>query len=367
MGATVCKKKKGDDFNEDVAEDEVKNAEIHQTQQKDAEEDSKIHKLLLLGPGESGKSTFWKQMRLQHGDGIPEEDRVLMVPNVRENVIVYLATLVNALTEFVPNTTLPQEDRDLMLSFKVEDNVSRFVAHLSPDSVELLTRIWRHPDVQFVWKEKGAATQVPESTAYFLDERLPAICQQDYVPTDDDCLKIRIRTTGVLRLEFQIAEEQFLLIDMGGQRSERRKWIRFFDNAVGVLFLCDIGSFDRVVFEDEKTNRVHEALELYEWIINHDSFRRSCVILFLNKVDLFNEKVQHQSLKVCFPEYDGPEHDPDAAFNYVVGKFKEKWKFDEKQFFFHATCATDTNNCEVVFTFVKEAIVKLVMGDAGVF
>lgn len=40
------------------------------------------------------------------------------------------------------------------------------------------------------------------------------------------------------------------MIDVGGQRSERRKWIRCFDDVGLVIFLVAMSEFDQTLKED---------------------------------------------------------------------------------------------------------------------
>lgn len=58
-------------------------------------------------------------------------------------------------------------------------------------------------------------------------------------------------------------------------------------------------------------NRMHESLHLFNSICNHKFFAATSIILFLNKKDLFEEKIVHSPLTICFPEYSGTE--PAAA------------------------------------------------------
>ena len=44
---------------------------------------------------------------------------------------------------------------------------------------------------------------------------------------------------------------------MGGQRSERRKWIQCFDDVRAVLFVCALSGYDMTLFEDGKTVSAH--------------------------------------------------------------------------------------------------------------
>lgn len=41
------------------------------------------------------------------------------------------------------------------------------------------------------------------------------------------------------------------MFDVGGQRSERKKWIHVFDNVQVVLFLVAVSGFDHVLVEDK--------------------------------------------------------------------------------------------------------------------
>lgn len=47
------------------------------------------------------------------------------------------------------------------------------------------------------------------------------------------------------------------VVDVGGQRSERRKWIQCFDDVRAVLFVCALSGYDMTLFEDGKTVRTH--------------------------------------------------------------------------------------------------------------
>ena len=46
------------------------------------------------------------------------------------------------------------------------------------------------------------------------------------------------------------------MVDVGGQRSERRKWIQCFDNVTSVLFIISLSEFNQVLIEDNLTNRL---------------------------------------------------------------------------------------------------------------
>lgn len=146
-----------------------------------------------------------------------------------------------------------------------------------------------------------------------------------------------------------------------------------------VIFVAAISEFDQVLYEDEKENRLHEvgliemvasesncqAIRVFDNICNNKYFASTAMILFMNKVsflrvvvlmahqfvaceqqDLFKEKIQRVSLRVCFPEYRGADVF-DEASEYIKARFLEVNR-QEKMVFAHLTCATDTNNVERV-------------------
>ena len=110
---------------------------------------------------------------------------------------------------------------------------------------------------------------------------------------------------------------------MGGQRSERRKWIHCFENVTSIIFLVALSEYDQILFESDNEvrnttsdpeiiltstcfqNRMEESKALFKTIITYPWFQHSSVILFLNKKDLLEDKIMYSHLQDYFPEYDG--------------------------------------------------------------
>ena len=82
------------------------------------------------------------------------------------------------------------------------------------------------------------------------------------------------------------------MYDVGGQRNERKKWIHCFEGVTAVIFVAAISEYDQTLFEADSVNRMVEALDLFEEICGIPYFVDSSIILFLNKCDLFEEKVR---------------------------------------------------------------------------
>ena len=79
------------------------------------------------------------------------------------------------------------------------------------------------------------------------------ILTADYLPNEQDVLRSRVQTTGIIETSFRVNKLIYRMVDVGGQRSERRKWIQCFDDVRAVLFICALSGYDMTLFEDGKT------------------------------------------------------------------------------------------------------------------
>ena len=104
---------------------------------------------------------------------------------------------------------------------------------------------------------------------------------------------------------------------------------------------------------------MNEALMLWESIANSHWFARSALILFLNKMDLFKEKLpKSPSTNHGFTEYHGPKDDYKAASKYFLDKFKALNRNTEKEIYGHFTNATDTNLLKITMASVQDMIIQ---------
>ena len=156
------------------------------------------------------------------------------------------------------------------------------------------------------------------------------------------------------------------MFDVGGQRSERKKWIHCFDNVTAVLFVISLSEYDQVLFEDRSTNRMQESLTLFASIINNIHFKRKPFIVFFNKRDLFEEKLKKKSIRIAFPDYRG-DNTFDNAKDFIVDRFVSSSEATAKQraIYPHITTATDTALVERVFASVTEIILYEILTDIG--
>ncbi|KAG1689655.1 Guanine nucleotide-binding protein G(o) subunit alpha [Nymphon striatum] len=236
-----------------------------------------------------------------------------------------------------------------------------------PFSEELLAamkRLWADSGVQECFGRSNEY-QLNDSAKYFLDD-LDRLGAKNFEPTEQDILRTRVKTTGIVEVHFQFKNLNFKLFDVGGQRSERKKWIHCFEDVTAIIFCVAMSEYDQVLHEDETTNRMQESLKLFDSICNNKWFTDTSIILFLNKKDLFEEKIKKSALTICFPEYQGAQEYGEAAA-YIQAQFEAKNKSTTKEIYCHMTCATDTSNIQFVFDAVTDVIIANNLRGCGLY
>eukprot|EP00488_Nonionellina_sp_1-RS-2012_P004252 TRINITY_DN9519_c0_g1_i1.p1 TRINITY_DN9519_c0_g1~~TRINITY_DN9519_c0_g1_i1.p1 ORF type:complete len:199 (-),score=44.38 TRINITY_DN9519_c0_g1_i1:331-927(-) len=163
---------------------------------------------------------------------------------------------------------------------------------------------------------------IVDSCPHFFNS-IDRISKPDYQPTEDDILLVRTPTTGVVSSSFVVGKHKFMIFDVGGQRSERNKWIHCFDSVTAVLFVASLSCYDQALFELDYVNAMQEALNLFDEITNSRWFKRTSLILFLNKADLFKIKIEKKDLRVCFPEYTGDNNFQEGV-EFIRERFLDK-------------------------------------------
>jgi len=321
----------------------------------DAKKAARLLSLLLLGTGESGKSTILKQFRILHLDGFNKDEVETYKRDIRMNVIHAIIGLSRA----ARSSDLPS---NLQEDVEIFSKMGEFEVELDPKLASKITKLWSDPAFQKIYENRGIL-QIQSNAALLLNsvERIGAV---EYIPTSEDILCSRVRTTGIVEAQFSIDESTYRVLDVGGQRSERRKWINFFEGISALLFVIALDEYDMVLFEDNTTNRMKESMFLFEEMCNSSIFEKTPVILFLNKKDLFEEKITRVSLSKYFPGYKGGD-DFEQACQLMKSTYL-KLNHSKKAVYCHFTCATNTQNIQHVFDDIRHSVLIETLATAGV-
>ncbi|KAF9642063.1 heterotrimeric G protein-like protein alpha subunit A [Thelephora ganbajun] len=194
-----------------------------------------------------------------------------------------------------------------------------------------------------------------DNASYFLTEA-ERIGSADYTPNEMDVLKCRQKSTGIVETRFDVPPISICIIDVGGLCSERKKWIHCFENVTSIIFCMALAEYDQVLPEQRNKNRMEESLELFDSIVNSRWFLRTSIILFMNKIDVFHDKIAKVPLERYFPEYTGGS-DINEAAKYILWRFMQTNRA-RLRVYPHLTQATDTSNLRLVFAVVKETIIQ---------
>ena len=166
-----------------------------------------------------------------------------------------------------------QGSADFMLALARDEDIDETVAYH-------IKTLWMDQHILDSFEHRTNLGIVDSCPHFFTS--MDRICRNDYVPSEEDILLVRQTTTGVNSSSFVIGGHTFQVFDVGGQRSERNKWIHCFDSVTAVLFVASLSCYDQALFELDFINGMQESLNLFYEVINSRWFRRTAMILFLN-------------------------------------------------------------------------------------
>ncbi|XP_041825085.1 guanine nucleotide-binding protein G(q) subunit alpha-like [Melanotaenia boesemani] len=327
--------------------------EIERQLRRDKRESHRELKLLLLGTGESGKSTFIKQMRIIHGTGYSDADKKGFTRVVFQNIVTAIQALISAMSTLQIDYV---DDQNISHAEKLSQVDSTQVSTLESWQVDAIKRVWNDHGIQKCY-DRRREYQLSDSAKYYLTD-MDRIADPAYIPTLQDILRVRVATTGIIEYPFDLSKVLFRMVDVGGQRSERKKWIHCFENVTSIIFLAALSEFDQVLYESENDNRLVESLALFKTIMSCQWFQESSTIIFLNKTDLLEEKITKSHLATYFPEYTGPQADAESAKKFILRMYVDRHSGRHKPLYSHYTCATDTENIRVVFKAVRDTLLR---------
>ena len=203
--------------------------------------------------------------------------------------------------------------------------------------------------------------QIHDNVEYFLDA-IDRVADNEYEPSWEDYLRIQTRSTGfssttietnpwlskvckcihsiyvyislyllICKLKSKnkkFDNEKIEIVDVGGTRSERKKWLKVSRDGYdlcAVIFVVAIGDYDLTLFEDNSSNRLCEAFNLFIKLAERGFFNGSKMYIFFNKYDIFQQKLQHIPITVAlrdFPSNKNPNDEEDVV-TFIASKFRD--------------------------------------------
>jgi len=302
-----------------------------------------------------------------YGKGFSETDRRNYIPLIHLHIINSIKTLIKQSEQLalkgIEGTQIDPKNLDSARLIQRQKEVET----LSPELGPHMATLWADPGIQTTFEHRSQY-YLTDSAGYFLD-KVQTVLEDKFLPSEQDIFHCRTRSTGILEEDFEIEGNKFKMMDVGGQRNERKKWIHCFSGVTALLFVVAMSEYDMVLFEDGKTNRMEEALNVFEDVANNKFMWNIPVMLFLNKRDLFREKLLDKKvpLTVCFPDYK--PSNPDDPFNsatlFIRQQFEKRNKNHQRKIYSLVTCATDQDNVKFVFRSVNDIVIKRALSEGG--
>jgi len=302
---------------------------------------------------------------------------------------------VETITTTVIKNRKHQKKDELYNKEEMESSIQKFASlqEMNPDnaltqlttaSAKKISKLWRYPGIQYAY-ELRKLSHVMDNTPWLMD-RVETIADPNYEGSFEAYVRLRDRTTGVIQSKYEIDSSSkpwiFEITDVGGQRAERRKWFRVFqDNINLIIFVMSLSSYDQVLFEDNSTKCYDETFKVFEETSQNPIFLHTDLVVFFNKVDIFDVKIGTIPFTTCVPSFEVQyAHDRKKVVGYVRGKFETIFKETtqmlreqklkenntneienpkpERDIYFHVTCATDTRHMQQVINDVQFGIVR---------
>jgi hypothetical protein len=270
-----------------------------------------------------------------------------------------------------------QELKDIAMEISNFSALQRQSADFLTESmVNKINELWSDPAMKNTWRNRRRS-HVMDNTPYFFDNMLQ-ILSDGFELTFEEYVLIRDQTTGITVKQFEaqtpFGQYVFKVTDVGGQRSERRKWLKLFDNVNTVMFLMGLSGYDQVLFEDNSRNCLEERLDLFKNTCHNKVFSSTDWVIFFNKIDIFEDKIKHVPFTVYQPSFpEAQKHSSRHVREYIQQQFHDiffeelsaEGKLQRGGIFFHYTCATKEESVSRIIHKVQIDIIKSQMKRMG--
>ena len=318
------------------------------------------------------------------GDGEEETDRLNKDAEGSEEQLEPTAVVIppeasdntDAVVAKATDSILVHRDAEQAVLEKMLINLEDLFAHpivrLGVNDALLLIQFFNSKPAQAAWERRAEFSHHP-SYAYWM-RHLMRICGPNFQPTDEDYSQARIRTTGFTKHDlttyFEDAasdapiEMTFSVIDVGGQRMERRKWrsLGLLNDVDVLILMVNLAGYCQVLFEESGVNCMIEELNLFEELVNSPSFRDASIHVVFNKIDVFRERIEQIPLSRMFPDFSGDPKNSAQALEYIKCQFLSRIRNPQTHVDTHVIAASNIRDVKPVYTYIRETIWESVKG-----
>ena len=277
--------------------------------------------MVIIGTGHTGKSTLVRRMRLRCGEPFNQAERVAWAGRIVDAYARDLAHAVGSALEKVTVSGTPAFSADVVGMLSMTGQMTREgIAALCRDVI-----VAREGFREWMLAHIPGSQRSLHEKFFYSEEAIARMLADDFnSASDEDICNTPASTLGVAAYEFSSAKCQLRIIDCGGQRSQRRKWLKYFDSATAVVFVSNLDDYWRPAAEGDAPNALMESLEVFEETVNAGALHNCPVLLFLNKTDLLPGALARYPFNEYFPDFKGDCLEPKAVIKYVGSLFEAR-------------------------------------------
>ncbi|KAJ8325973.1 hypothetical protein BDV3_003830 [Batrachochytrium dendrobatidis] len=305
--------------------------------------------MLILGSGDSGKTTFIKTLHICLGGGLTAQQKLQYHHQMLDNIVDSIKALLLA-SIALGYKVEPVQAKQIMLAFHRHGALG-----LSQQHIDYINQLWRHKGVQSCWKQ-SFKFKIQDTCDYFLDN-IQTKAQFGYKITNQDALHVRHATTTISECVFEQNGITMRFIDVAGQRRFRKNWAAHFDNVDSTLFITSVSSYDQALEEDKTVNRMSDSIQLFSELASNIYLKNKALIVFLNKTDLLKKKLRYTKLQEYFPGYHGG-NDPISVIDYFKKELGTKVRTRKDRVYMHATCCTSETAISFLVATTTDVLIK---------
>jgi GTPase SAR1 family protein len=272
----------------------------HVKEKIEPKNDQKPLNIVLLGPGEVGKSTIFKRLKLKNNSLVSTEYSLYQA--VASSNILH--GMKNLFPQLLKEKWNPKDQVFVQDIMDLDDaNIQIFSNTLLSNFKDQIKDLFQNDETFQNALMNHHKYRLYEGFPYYiehLDQVIDNEIENRGKIADEMILRGTSKTTGIVHFVTNHNGTPITIFDTGGQRNERKKWIHATEIADAFIFVGALSQFNELCYEDDKTNKLHECLELAEVVSKSNS--TIPMYLFLNKQDAFIEELKKDLISIAFPD-----------------------------------------------------------------